>query len=222
MGAIMSLTMNVLLERSDIWQTSLFFCDYPSFAEQQASMLEAIAQSVAKQKSAIESDVAIGAKRSLYESDFQFLQQNPQQFAALQSFFEQAVAMACWELNHPYWPEDAEPKVSICESWYHVSENGSYHDIHQHPNCSWCGIFYLDAGVTALSEQNGVNRFYEPRPALQYLDAGNAYLNAESYWDIAPKAGQLVVFPAYLRHSAMTYFGQSPRVVLAFNCQVHF
>lgn len=212
---------NVLLERADYWQTSLFFCEYPGFAAQQQGFINAINKDGEQQKFAIASEVAQGAKHQLLESDLNFLAQNPKTFGQLQTFFESAVAMAAWELNHEHWPEGSEPNVTITESWYHISSAGAYHDIHQHPNCSWCGIFYIAEGDASLQGQNGVNRFYEPRPAVQYLDAGNAYLNNESYWDVAPNTGQLVIFPAYLRHSAMAYFGDAKRIVLAFNCQVN-
>jgi hypothetical protein len=48
----------------------------------------------------------------------------------------------------------------------------------------------------------------------------NAYLQ-DSYFDVVPQEGKLVIFPAFLKHQAMPYEGRKDRVVLSFNIQVH-
>ena len=35
--------------------------------------------------------------------------------------------------------------------------------------------------------------------------------------DIFPKNGEIVLFPGFLPHAALPYFGKSDRIVIAFN-----
>ena len=209
------------IERFDAWQTPIFTSAFPQHEQFAPIWQQTIANLVAKQQHNIDSEVAVGAKQSLYESGFDLLQ-SQQSLAPLHEFIEEAILFAAYEANQHSWPAELEAKVTITESWYHLTEHGGYHDGHTHPNCSWCAIYCLEPGQTNLATHNGVNRFYDPRAqANQYDDLGSQYIAQESYWDIALAAGQLVVFPAYLRHAALPYFGDTARVVIACNAQLH-
>ena len=108
------------------------------------------------------------------------------------------------------------------ESWAHVTNNNGYHDAHKHLSTSWGGIYYLSVGECGMvadengdSRMNGSNRFYSP---IQYftLDQSMQYLRNDVA-DICPEDGVLVIFPAYLLHSATPYIGKKDRVVISFN-----
>jgi hypothetical protein len=74
-----------------------------------------------------------------------------------------------------------------------------------------------------LGERNGVTRFYGPYfPHLggAHADLGNAYLQS-AHLDIAPRPGQLIVFPSWLAHQAMAYRGERDRIIVSFNASVH-
>lgn len=211
---------STMVEDMQCWHSSLFISRYPLLAKEQAAWLQHIHCCCDEQAEDVASGVAVAAKYGLQESDFDFLNHAPASFDNLKSFLVEAVEMAAWQCNAQCWPDDAQASVDIVESWYHVSSFGAAHDAHTHPNCSWCGIFCIDTGDSG-EQHGGANRFYDPRSgATAYMDAGNAYLDAESFWDIYPKAGQLIVFPAFLRHSALAYFSKEKRIVLAFNCQI--
>lgn len=47
-------------------------------------------------------------------------------------------------------------------------------------------------------------------------EIGDAY-NEINKLDIEPVAGQIVVFPHYLKHQTLPYFGSKRRTVIAFN-----
>jgi uncharacterized protein (TIGR02466 family) len=210
-----------MIEKSLFWQTPMYFADYPLHDKTQQSLLAFISDCVEQQSEPIDSAVAVAAKQNLHESRLDFLQQKNRELEQLSGFFRDLVEMAAFDCNGDFLPEDVALNIDITESWYHVTENGGYHDVHSHPNCSWCGIYYLDAGDS--TNGNGVNRFYEPRyHADHYLDAGNLYLQQEGFWDVVPQSGQVVIFPSYLKHSALPYFSNNKRVVIAFNCQVAF
>lgn len=213
----------LLIEDINVWETRMFSVNYPDHQQHQQALLAAIEKIRLQQDEAIASYVAPTAKHQLFESSLDLLEQPDNSLQELKQFLEDMLSTVAQAVNEEYWPPGAMGQASIVESWFHVTENGGYHDTHSHPNCSWCGIYYVAAGECDIEQRNGVNRFYDPRHgADQYLDAGTAYLNATGTWDFAPQEGQVVIFPSYLKHAAMPYFGSQARVVIAFNSQVNF
>lgn len=213
----------ILIEDISVWQTQMFTVNNPQHTQQKQPLLDLIYRIKNQQSQAIESEVAPTAKRALYESTLDLLEQPDPAIQELRLFIEDMLTMVASSVNQEFWPEGAEAQANIIESWFHVTEHGGYHDTHSHPNCSWCGIYYIDAGECALEDRNGINRFYDPRHgADQYLDAGTAYLNGTGTWDFSAVEGQIVIFPSYLKHAAMPYFGKQDRVIIAFNSQVNF
>jgi uncharacterized protein (TIGR02466 family) len=109
--------------------------------------------------------------------------------------------------------------VEIHESWCHITQDAGYHDMHVHPNSSWSAIYYLETGDTDVTTKNGVNRFYNPNNSM-YLDAGTAWVTANTSIDMAAEAGMMVVFPSWVPHSAVQYRGDRDRIVIAANCRI--
>ena len=133
--------------------------------------------------------------------------------------------------NQAAWPL-AKPSLQIALRglWFQVSNRGRHHDVHTHGNCSWSGVYCLQVDDAphreahpVLGTTNGVTRFYGPHfnhLGGAHMDFGNAYLQ-HAHVDMAPRAGQLVVFPAWLAHQAMPYDGAKDRIILSFNASVH-
>ena len=121
-------------------------------------------------------------------------------------------------------------QIALEGLWFQISNRGVHHDIHTHGNCSWSGVYCVQVDDEArrcahevFGALNGVTRFYGPH--FQHLggahmDLGSAYLQ-QPHTDIAPKPGQLVVFPAWLAHQAMPYAGEQDRIIVSFNASVH-
>jgi uncharacterized protein (TIGR02466 family) len=118
----------------------------------------------------------------------------------------------------------AEPsriEVEIPDSWYHITNDGGFHDAHYHGGCSWCGIYYVRLGDSGQKSgkgaPNGGSRFYSPHCGGGiYKDYGNKYLDS-AYADPPVSDGTLLLFPAYLLHSGLPYRGEQDRIVIAFN-----
>ncbi|CAA0084673.1 Uncharacterised protein [BD1-7 clade bacterium] len=211
------------IESFDIFSTPVFVTQLPDAGDRFAALMQGVRECQKQQSTAIDSDVAAVAKQHMDESHLQLLEVENPAFEDLKHQLEVLVLAVAEEVNAEHWPEGEVAVARITESWYHVTRNGGYHDVHSHPNCSWCGIYCIDAGDCSIEKRSGVNRFYDPRVnAEHYIDAGTRYLSDEGVWDIVPQAGQLVIFPSYLKHSALPYFGTEDRVVIAFNAQVHF
>lgn len=211
------------IDAIDTWTTPLFVATNPYHALLKSELLAAVYNDAESADYAINSRVAEIAKRGLAESDLSFLDRDQADIQTLKQFLEELILTVAADVNAAHWPDDADVQVDIIESWYHITRHGGFHDAHSHPNCSWCGIYYLSPGDSDFQTRSGLNRFYDPRVnAEHYQDAGTAYLSAHGVFDMEPKEGQIVLFPSYLKHSALPYFGDADRVVIAFNAQLDF
>ncbi|ADZ92279.1 hypothetical protein GV054_15410 [Marinomonas mediterranea] len=210
---------NAHIDAQDIWATPLFSFTLPDHDFLKDDLITHIRHSEKQQGRAIDSLVAETAKHNLSESTFDFLDSEDPTVMELRRLLEEAILEVVTDLNQTFWPDGAEAESHIIESWYHVTKSGGYHDMHSHPNCSWCGIYYLDPGNTSETDSiGGKNRFYDPRVNADHFgDPATAYIGGHGVWDITPQSGQVVLFPSYLKHSALPYFGKQDRIVIAFN-----
>jgi hypothetical protein len=147
-------------------------------------------------------------------------------------FISDSVFSLAQSLNARIWSRmpAGKAEMHVVGAWFQMQNGGGFHDIHNHGNCSWSGVYYLQIDPLGERERhptlgaiNGVTRFYGPYLDWlggAYVDLSNAYLQG-SHFDVAPEEGKLVIFPAFLKHQAMPYEGRKDRMVLSFNIQVH-
>lgn len=165
------------------------------------------------------SNIAEAAKNNLYESRFDFFTLPDPSVQALGHWIKDCFFQAAAHANKGYWPAGSNIQVEVHESWCHITHNGGYHDMHIHPNSSWSCIYYLDTGDMQAGTKNGNNRFFNPHNSM-YMDIGTAWNTANTSIDIQPQPGMLIVFPSWLPHSALTYYGEQERIVISANCRI--
>jgi uncharacterized protein (TIGR02466 family) len=170
------------------------------------------------QSQARTSGVATSIKSGLYESDFDFLKDPDPAVSAFLDWGRAKVFEAAKDANADRWPAGARIGIDVHESWCHITKAGGYHDMHIHPNSSWSTIYYVSAGESDVPTRSGINRFYSPW-SVAYTDIGTRYSSETSSIDIPPSDGTLIVFPSWLSHAATPYQGNTPRVIIAFNCR---
>ena len=172
------------------------------------------------------SGVADVAKKNLFESKFDFFNSDLQVVQELKSFCEESLMSVVKDVNKYEDNYMNQLVPDLRESWTHITNNNGYHDAHKHLNTSWGGIYYVDVGECGevvdedgITRMNGTNRFYSP---IQYfcLDPSMQYLRHDAA-DISPENGVLVIFPAYLLHSATPYSGKRDRIVISFNSVIN-
>lgn len=141
-----------------------------------------------------------------YTSDQQLLER------VLFRELKQEVLRLCREFANAY--SHLIDDVQICNSWGNVVRQGDTIRLHRHSNAYISGSFYLtegspfnivDAGRTAL--------FGGFLPELR--QDGNPR-SMESF-NIAPKPGRIILFPASLMHSVLVSVDTQPRYSIAFN-----
>ncbi|MEL6477010.1 MAG: TIGR02466 family protein [Pseudomonadota bacterium] len=209
------------------WPSTLFLSDWEGFETHAPGLRAAILAEAAGFAQPVASGIAPAAKppAGLVESPLGFFETSRDPHVqALARWCATNIRLAVSKVNGAeVTPERLQ--VVFSDSWFHVTNQGGFHDAHTHGNCSWCGIFYAEIGETALDPTgaagNGVNRFYAPlsRGGL-VSDYGNAYLR-DAFLDVPPQNGRLVLFPSYLLHAALPYQGETDRIIVSFNSRTY-
>lgn len=174
-----------------------------------------------------------GLQGTVYSSSDDILQRYAHPaLQALFGFISDSIFEIARVLNGPIWQQAGVKNLhmEIVGAWFQIQNRFGFHDIHNHGNCSWSGVYYVQLDPahqrqqhSALGAQNGITRFYAQHLNLlggAHMDMGNAYLQQPTF-DVTPEEGVLVVFPSWLLHKAMPYDGERDRVIISFNAQVH-
>ncbi len=151
----------------------------------------------------------------------------------LKSFITDGVYEISRTLNEKHWKHFAlkSLRVDMTGMWFQMSNGFTFHETHVHGNCSWSGVYYVQAGSASKSNDdrmpngmlNGVTRFYGQHleeSAAGHGDWGNYYLQ-DYNWTSYPKDGNLIIFPSYLKHMAFPYNGEKDRIIVSFHAQVN-
>jgi uncharacterized protein (TIGR02466 family) len=205
------------------WITPIVEVRNPDHARIRDGLIQLCYEQEKRAKTTIESGVAPKVKAGLYESPFNFFQANAhvKEVAELRQFCGQAVGEMIFHLNRELNQNKIQLdriNVDMFESWVHITHDGGYHDGHVHPNCSWCGIYYIDIGEVTVDPPNGCNRFYPPME-VNYEDLGTAMCPMNPVQP-PPEDGKLILFPSHIRHAGMPYRGKRDRILASFNARV--
>lgn len=206
----------------DFWATRFYAFRWPDHDAKSNDIVAHLYALRDRQSKNIESGIATSAKSNygIYESDFDLLDDAHEGIQSLRAFITASLRQAVSHVNGSQVPAD-QIGIEYCDSWYHITNDGGFHDAHVHGGCSWCGIYYLQVGESGTrvgaAAPNGGNRFYSPHWAGgAYNDYGNSYLS-NVYIDPPIQDGMLLLFPSYLKHSGLPYRGEQDRIVISFN-----
>lgn len=152
----------------------------------------------------IESNVAVRAKSNLWESTFQFLEDNDPSVIALKLWMVGTIEDFLLRSNNKNY------RLAITDCWAHVTRTNGWHMPHTHPGSTWSGIFYVSEGDVDCGGATGfLSPFnFERKPGLDFF---------QSEYRVFPKPGMLIIFPSTLTHYVQPYIGNSPRITIAFN-----
>jgi len=215
------------LQAKPLWPTLCFQRHWEVHEQERAALTEHLFDLRSGRESRIASGIALGSKsrRGLFESGFDVLADRHASIQRLREFIVDSIRQVVVRLNDPRVPP-TRVNVEIVDSWFHITNNGGFHDAHFHGGCSWCGIYYLQVGEAAApatgGAPNGGSRFYSPiARGGGFNDFGNQYLNAATSVDAPIRDGLLLLFPSYLLHAGLPYAGVQDRIVIAFNSRSH-
>jgi hypothetical protein len=213
------------IQINTLWPTFTAEIVWEEHQTYQEGLKELIYEDSAQCGGEVTSGVAERIKKNLAEPPLntftKYLQD--ERIRPLLRFIDEQVRSVYLSLSEKYsnrvYPKDIS--VYFRDSWYHVTKDRGYHDMHYHGNSSFCGIYYLDIGESNIETANGVNRFLSPYiPNTDDNDFGYVWWPRE-FLDVKPENGKLVIFPGHLYHNATPYSGEKDRLIFAFNSQIH-
>ena len=161
------------------------------------------------QPQGVDSNVGDYVKHNLKESTFDFFNSNESIIQESMRWFGDCLVQTVSEFNNNIL--NGQYGVGFVDSWFHIGKKYSCHDVHNHGNCSWCGIFYVDSGEV---DKGGETIFRNP-VTPNFTDCGNNYVFTSIR--VMPENGKLVLFPSYLDHYQSLYTGDKDRIVIGFN-----
>lgn len=99
-------------------------------------------------------------------------------------------------------------------AWANVNGKGDWNSTHNHPNCHWSGVHYVQ-----VPPGSGQIAFLDPRPCINMLDTGNELLDLfrQIPRTIEPKEGMTVIFPSWMQHQVTAHGSEEERISIAFN-----
>ncbi len=110
----------------------------------------------------------------------------------------------------------------VCDSmWVNINPRYSHNRFHSHPHALWSGVYYVQT-----PENCGLLYFNDPRPQAQvltpYYDPTRRRMETWNEVLYQPKAGRLIVFPAWLGHAVQPNLSEEAgsagdRISVSFN-----
>ncbi|MDQ3370911.1 MAG: 2OG-Fe(II) oxygenase family protein [Myxococcota bacterium] len=101
-------------------------------------------------------------------------------------------------------------------AWAMIMRDGDYVVPHDHGDAHWSSAYYVDAGEPGPAPA-GRLAFLDPRRSVRAIPGLPLF---PSVFDIAPRTGSLVIFPAWLQHHVYPYRGGRPRICISCNVTV--
>jgi uncharacterized protein (TIGR02466 family) len=97
-----------------------------------------------------------------------------------------------------------------------VLRKGGYHNVHDHPNAVWSGVYYVRAPAADKDRAlSGVIEFLDPRQGAAANSLPGSSLRERLRY--APTPGLMIVFPGWLRHLVHPVTGDGARISISFN-----
>lgn len=161
-------------------------------------------------------------QQGVFESEFVLFSWPENCVQLLRQFCWNTLGRTIQELNGYSAAEMARLQI-FSHTWYHITRQGGFTITHTHPMASWSGVYCVDPGETPEDRpESGVLRFHNPHYySNQFVDAGNQRLQSPFHhgtWNIRFSPGQLILFPSWLPHEVLPFYGRDERITIAFNC----
>ena len=116
----------------------------------------------------------------------------------------------------------------LVQMWANVSGPGALNHMHVHPGNLWSAVLYIDMGGEGpqgddIQACGGTFYFEDPRFPMSVMHntrfrfAGPDGQPQPMQPEVAPKRGDLLMFPSWLRHGVRPYKGTRERISIALN-----
>lgn len=106
-------------------------------------------------------------------------------------------------------------RLEMSAFWLNIMGKGSHHSFHLHPLSAISGTFYLQ-----VPRDSGAFKVEDPRIAAFMASPPrkpSARLANRRFHDIAPEAGELILFESWLKHEVVANRSTRERISVSFN-----
>ncbi len=104
------------------------------------------------------------------------------------------------------------------QGWININGKGAFNTPHDHRGYHWSGCYYVSIPDNA-SERSGMIEFLDPRGNTG-LHAPDVSMLFAPKFQVRPRAGTLLIFPAYLTHWVYPNEDDEDRISIAFNSRI--
>jgi uncharacterized protein (TIGR02466 family) len=101
--------------------------------------------------------------------------------------------------------------------WININGRGAFNKPHNHPDCLLSGCYYVQV-PESVDPTSGQIEFLDPRAGANMVSS--PYLAFRPSMGLRPRAGQLLIFPAYLAHWVLPNAEDQDRISIAFNIRL--
>ncbi|PCJ26878.1 MAG: hypothetical protein COA96_04420 [SAR86 cluster bacterium] len=120
---------------------------------------------------------------------------------------------------------DVENYNWVARMWANVTSKGGLNHMHAHPGNLWAAVLYIDMGDEGSSPNSSGGEFYIEDPRFPMSAMHNTAVRLigsdgkpqQYQLELKVEKGNLILFPAWLRHGVRTYTGESERISIAIN-----
>lgn len=162
--------------------------------------------------------------KALFESHFDLFSWPEACVASLREYCLGELARTVAAINRYDAASMARLQITT-DAWFHITRRGGFFGLHNHPMASWSGVYCVSAGQhDADQPDSGKLSFVNPYVQM-YFDSGNSQLQSPYHIGgvgLSLQAGQLVLFPSWVQHQVMPFYGEGERITVAFNCAMRF
>jgi uncharacterized protein (TIGR02466 family) len=103
-------------------------------------------------------------------------------------------------------------------AWANINTHGDYNRVHTHGDNHWSGVYYVCLGEPDPSRTpNGAIEFLDPRGGVS---VGYPGIPAITSGTVSPVPGLMLLFPSWLNHGVLPFFGAGERISIAFNLKI--
>jgi len=107
----------------------------------------------------------------------------------------------------------------LLSAWANINRDRNYNRPHVHPGSHWSGVYYVDIGQPDPKvEPNGAIEFVDPRNVGAAAEVPGFTFGDPCYF--APEPGMMLLFPSWLYHWVMPFYGTGERISIAFNAML--
>lgn len=105
-------------------------------------------------------------------------------------------------------------RIHPANCWANVNPKYASNKIHDHANCLYSGVYYVQT-----PENAGNLMFYDPREARTFYKPSAPNFTAYTADAIAhiPETGLLLIFPSWLKHGVEPNLSDDERISISFN-----